>query len=299
LPSPLPLQAESRVIPHPVSFQPWLAMALGAGLLLGCSSSTGGDSVSTGGAPGNQGTGGAGTGGFQATSTGGSTNIGTGGLADALGTGGGPGTGGATGTGGVTETGGAVASGGKSGGAAGGVGGRAMGSTGTGGMATMGNGGAGTGSGSGGSAPNNCNLPSPVSFKNDVQPILTASCGKNTSNGCHVVDGSSTLGSACPDGTKTCGATHAYDWITAGAHASSCPETPTPKRFEVTIAVINGANPPTCSKSRKMPPPGMGTALTTCQVATLQAWIDEPKVTQLHRTDDSSPTTPYAMPPFN
>lgn len=266
-------------------------MAFGAGLLLGCSSSTGGDSVSTGGAPGAQGTAGAGTGGFQATSTGGSTSSGTGGVTAVLGTGGGPGTGGATGTGGGTETGGTLASGGKSGGA-GGI-------TGTGGMANVGGGGNGTGTGSGGSAPNNCNLPSPVSFKNDVQPILTASCGKNTGNGCHVVDGSSTLGSACPDGTKTCGATHAYDWITAGAHASSCPETPTPKRFEVTIAVINGANPPTCSKSRKMPPPGMGTALTTCQVATLQAWIDEPKVTQLHRTDDSSPTTAYAMPPFN
>ena len=60
----------------------------------------------------------------------------------------------------------------------------------------------------------------------------------------------------------------------------------------------------TCSKSRKMPPTNVtGTALraplTTCEVATLQAWLDEPLVTQMHRADDSSPTTPYPMPPFN
>jgi hypothetical protein len=138
-----------------------------------------------------------------------------------------------------------------------------------------------------------------VSFKKDVQPILGASCGKSTGSGCHVVDGSSTVGSLCPDGTMTCGSTHAYDWITAGSHASSCPEIPNPKRFEVTIAVINGANPPSCSKSRQMPPPGMGTPLTACETATLQAWIDEPKVTQTHRADDSSPAAPYPMPPFN
>jgi hypothetical protein len=147
--------------------------------------------------------------------------------------------------------------------------------------------------------PANCTLPTPVTFKTDVQPILTASCGKNTSSGCHVVDGSSTVGSACPDGTNMCGSTHAYDWITAGSHASSCPETPNPKRFEVTIAVINSANPPTCSKSRKMPPPGMGTALTPCQIATIQAWLAEPMVLTTHRKDDSSISTPYLMPPFN
>ena len=97
---------------------------------------------------------------------------------------------------------------------------------------------------------------------------------------------------------------HAYDWITAGSHASSCPQTPNPKRFEIVLDVIAAANPPTCSKSRKMPPPdatgaGKRTPLGACQVATLQAWLAEERVTQMHRPDDSSPTTPYPMPPFN
>ncbi|MEP6654921.1 MAG: hypothetical protein ABJA82_16275 [Myxococcales bacterium] len=53
-----------------------------------------------------------------------------------------------------------------------------------------------------------------------------------------------------------------------------------------------------------MPPPnstgnGKRTPLTACQVATLQAWLNEPMVTQMHRADDSSPPTPYPMPPFN
>jgi hypothetical protein len=182
---------------------------------------------------------------------------------------------------------------GGSGTATGGVGGR-----GTAGAMAAGGGAAGGSRGTGGT-PNNCNLPAVVSFKTDVQPILTASCGKNTGSGCHVVDGSSTVGSMCPDGTMKCGATHAYDWITAGSHASSCPGTPNPKRFEVTIAVIDAANPASCSRSRKMPPPGMGTPLTACQEATLQAWINEPLVITLHRSDDSSLTTPYGMPPFN
>jgi hypothetical protein len=53
-----------------------------------------------------------------------------------------------------------------------------------------------------------------------------------------------------------------------------------------------------------MPPPnatggGLRALLTSCQVATLEVWLDEPLVTQMHRADDSSPTTPYPMPPFN
>lgn len=53
-----------------------------------------------------------------------------------------------------------------------------------------------------------------------------------------------------------------------------------------------------------MPPPNVtGSALraslSACQVATLQAWLDELLVTQMHRADDSSPATPYPMPPFN
>ena len=43
------------------------------------------------------------------------------------------------------------------------------------------------------------------------------------------------------------------------------------------------------------------TPLTSCQVATLQAWLDEPLVTQAHRVDDTDPTgtAPFPMPPFN
>ncbi len=151
----------------------------------------------------------------------------------------------------------------------------------------------------GGSAPgtidagagSGCSLPPTVSFQKDVQPFLITSC---SGTGCHVIDAASTMASG--------GYNHAYDWITAGAHASSCPETPTPLRFQVVMAVISEANPPSCSKSDKMPPPSAGASwapLTVCQAATLQAWLDEPLVTQMHRADDSSPTTPYPMPPFN
>jgi hypothetical protein len=141
--------------------------------------------------------------------------------------------------------------------------------------------------------PSNCSLPATVSFQKDVQPFLITTCGGG--NGCHIIDGASTMGSG--------GFNHAYDWLTAGAHASSCP-TSNPKRFEVVIAVIDAANPPTCSRSRLMPPPdatgaGKRAPLNACQVATLQAWLNEPLVTQMHRADDSSPTTPYPMPPFN
>jgi hypothetical protein len=99
------------------------------------------------------------------------------------------------------------------------------------------------------------------------------------------------------------GFNHGYDWLTAGAHASSCPSG-APKRFEVVLDVLAGANPASCSKSRKMPPPnatgtGVRTPLTECEVAALRAWLAEPMVTQMHRADDSSPTTPYPMPPFN
>ena len=43
------------------------------------------------------------------------------------------------------------------------------------------------------------------------------------------------------------------------------------------------------------------TPLTPCQSATLQAWLDEPLVTQSHRVDDTDPTgtAPFPMPPFN
>jgi hypothetical protein len=218
---------------------------------------------------------------------------------------------------GTAGSGGAVSTGGPTGGGAGGNGGR-LGSTGgtagaTGGAAGAAAGGAGVGgatggkggaSGAGGSGASDaagggagtCKLPATVSFQKDVQPFLSATCGGG--NGCHVIDSAST--------TANGGYDHAYDWITAGAHPSSCPQTPTPKRFEIVMAVIAAAAPPTCSKSRLMPPQdetgaGLRTPLTSCQVATLQAWLDEPLVTQAHRVDDTDPTgtAPFPMPPFN
>ncbi len=141
---------------------------------------------------------------------------------------------------------------------------------------------AGSGAGAGG------NPPAVVSFKNDVQPFLITSCGGG--NGCHVIDAQSTMSNG--------GYNHAYDWITAGAHTTSCPDGPF--RFEIVLDVLNAPNPPSCSKSRQMPPPGDAHApLTAGQIATLAAWLAEPLVTQTHRPDDSSPTTPYPMPPFN
>ena len=146
--------------------------------------------------------------------------------------------------------------------------------------------------------PPGCTVPAQVSFQTDVQGFLNTSCGRtggaNASNGgCHVLDSESTM--------EEGGMNHAYDWFTGTAHASSCPETPTPFRFQVAMATINQANPPTCSKSRQMPPPGTAghPPLTACQLAILQSWLDEPYVTQFHRYDGISPTTPYAMPPWN
>jgi hypothetical protein len=159
-----------------------------------------------------------------------------------------------------------------------------------------GSGGAGLGTGGTGGELGNCNVPSPVSFQRDLQPFLTATCGGG--NGCHVIDSASTVSAGGQD--------HAYDWITAGAHPSSCPAAPTPKRFQVVLDVIAAANPATCSKSRIMPPQNETGAnlrrpLTPCQVATLRAWLDEPLVTQQHRVDDTDPagTAPFPMPPFN
>jgi len=133
-----------------------------------------------------------------------------------------------------------------------------------------------------------------VSYQKDIQPFLIKGCGGG--NGCHVIDAQSTMANG--------GFNHGYDWLTAGSHASSCPGSPNPKRFEIVLDVLAAANPARCSKSRKMPPPnatgaGVRTPLTECEVATLRAWLAEPMVTQMHRADDSSPTTPYPMPPFN
>jgi hypothetical protein len=142
--------------------------------------------------------------------------------------------------------------------------------------------------------PPGCTLPSLVSFTKDVQPFLATSCGNAGNGGCHVLDATSTVAAGGHD--------HAYDWITGTAHASSCPETPTPFRFQVVMAVISDNDPPSCSRCPEMPPT-TGTdhraPLTACETATLQSWLDEPLVTQTHRADGISPTTPYPMPPFN
>ena len=240
-----------------------------------------------GGSAGRSGaTGGTGSGGI--VSTGGGTGSGTGGTG-----GGGGSTGVAGSTGGAAgSTGGAAGSAGDAPGSTGGAGpgGAAGGKGGASGAAGSGAAGPGGGGASG------CKLPATVSFQKDVLPFLSATCGGG--NGCHVIDSAST--------TANGGYDHGYDWITAGAHPSSCPETPTPKRFQIVMAVIAAADPPSCSKSRLMPPQdetgaNLRTPLTSCQVATLKAWLDEPLVTQAHRVDDTDPagTAPFPMPPFN
>jgi len=145
--------------------------------------------------------------------------------------------------------------------------------------------------------PPGCKVSTPVSFKADIGPWLNTSCGKGKGSGCHVTDDSSTANSECPDGTKACGFNHAYDWITAGSHNEFCKQTPGPIRFTVVMDVVRRANPPSCTSTRVMPPDGP--ALDACQLAALEAWLAEPKVSQLHRKDDTSPAAPYLMPPFN
>jgi hypothetical protein len=179
----------------------------------------------------------------------------------------------------------------------------AAGSTGSAGRSEEG--GAGANGGTAGQAgmagaaplPPDCGLSNPVSFKKDIEPYLTASCGKAKGGGCHVTDDSPTSGALCPDGTKTCGFDHAYDWITAGSHNEFCKQASTPLRFTVVLPVMTGAQPESCPKSRIMPPEGP--PATACQLAAIQAWLAEPRVVQMHRSDDTSPTEPYGMPPFN
>jgi hypothetical protein len=201
--------------------------------------------------------------------------------------------GGDTGTAGIGggDTGTAGIGGGDTGTA--GIGGGDTGGTASGGNA---NGGVSAG-GSGGSyePPTACNLPTPVSFQKNIQGFLATSCGKAVSGGCHVTDASKT----------SLGYDHAYDWITAIAHTSSCGKTqPYVKRFEVVLAVIAAAKPASCPNSGQMPPAGMGTPLTDCQIDALRAWLSEPMVSQMHvpETDDTAalyPPGPYLMPPFN
>ena len=250
-----------------------------AGGSAGLSGATGG-ALGSGGAGGTVSTGGATGGGAGSVSS-------TGGAAGVAGGGGSGGSGGSTG-GGAGSTAGAPGSGGAAGGGKGGA-------SGAGGSSSAGAGGGGTSAGGSGGA-GSCKLPATVGFQKDVQPFLSATCGGGS--GCHVIDSAST--------TANGGYDHAYDWITAGAHPSSCPETPTPKRFEIVMAVIAAADPPSCSKARMMPPQdetgaNLRAPLTACEIATLQAWLDEPLVTQAHRVDDTDPTgtAPFPMPPFN
>jgi hypothetical protein len=172
--------------------------------------------------------------------------------------------------------------------------------------ASSGSGGASSSAGSAGSAsaagggpviPPGCMVSNPVSFKADIGPWLYTSCGKGKGSGCHVTDDSSTVNSLCPDGTSKCGFSHAYDWITAGSHNQFCKQTPGPIRYTVVMDVVRGANPPSCTSTRVMPPDGP--PLDACQMAALEAWLAEPKVLQVHRSDDTSPADPYLMPPFN
>lgn len=154
---------------------------------------------------------------------------------------------------------------------------------------------AGAGGGSAGAPPSACNLSTPVTFQKDIQGFLAKSCGKTVDGGCHVTDSSKT----------SLGYDHAYDWITAFAHTSSCGKSePYAKRFEVVLALLAGPKPASCPNARQMPPQGMGEALTECQVAALQAWLAEPLVSQMHvpENDDTKalyPAGPYLMPPFN
>ena len=272
-----------------------------------CSKTPGGGGETTGAAGASGGRGGsaaiAGAGGGSAGDTG---ATGTGGVPDSMGRGGtgndSAGRGGAAGEGVGGFGGGAGQGDGGSGGAGSGAAG--SGGGGIGGRGGGGGGGKAGGAGSSGGSPDagtadaggNCNLPSPVGFRRDVEPFLSSRCGGG--NGCHVIDSASTASAGGYD--------HAYDWITAGAHSSSCPGTPTPKRFEIVLAVIAAANPPSCSRSRIMPPQNESSAnlrkpLTACEAAALKAWVEEPLVTQKHRVDDTDPegTPPFPMPPFN
>jgi hypothetical protein len=228
----------------------------------------------------------------QATAAGAS---GTGG--DTGGTAAGATTGGAvSSSGGGGPTLGGMATAGSSGGGGTSGGGATNASSGAGGVANTA-GSAGSAAGAAPVIPAGCVVSNPVSFKADIGPWLNKSCGKGVGGGCHVTDDSSTANSLCPDGTKKCGFNHAYDWITAGSHNEFCQQTPAPIRYTVVMAVLERANPPTCSKTRVMPPDGP--PITECQKAALAAWLAEPKVLQVHRADDTSPADPYLMPPFN
>jgi hypothetical protein len=216
------------------------------------------------------------------------------------------GSGGMKSTGGVTSSSGASGAGGP---AQSGTAGDSSGGSSAGGLGDGGGGGNGGSSGAGGSGnggsggsviiPEGCNLSTPVSFKKDVRPFLTASCSKAVGGGCHVTDAASTMNSLCPDGTRACGFDHAYDWITAGSHNEFCNQNPAPIRFTVVVDVMKSENPATCTQTRIMPPPGMGAPATPCQMAALEAWLALPKVLQVHRADDTSPAEPYLMPPYN
>lgn len=259
----------------------WLSLMAAAAMAVGC----------TGDADGTRGIGG--------TTAGASASTGGAGSHAAAGSGGMESKGGVTSSSGASGA-GASAQSGTAGDSSGGSSAGGLGGGGGGNGGSSGAGGSGNG-GSGGSViiPEGCNLSTPVSFKKDVRPFLTASCSKAVGGGCHVTDAASTMNSLCPDGTRACGFDHAYDWITAGSHNEFCNQNPAPIRFTVVVDVMKSENPASCTQTRIMPPPGMGAPATPCQMAALEAWLALPKVLQVHRADDTSPAEPYLMPPYN
>lgn len=258
----------------------WLSLVAAAAVSVACTGDTDetpgtGTNASAGATAGTAGArnSAAGSGGMQTNAAGAST-VGASGAS-------GPASGGTAGTSSGGSSAGELGNGGGGGGSAGAAG---SGNAGSGGSVTI---------------PEGCNLSTPVSFKKDVRPFLTASCSKTVGGGCHVTDGDSTMNSLCPDGTRACGFDHAYDWITAGSHNEFCNQTPAPIRYTVVVDVMKSADPASCTQTRIMPPPGMGAPATPCQMAALEAWLALPKVLQVHRADDTSPAEPYLMPPYN
>src|SRR4051794_3908112 len=147
--------------------------------------------ISTGGITGSAtgGITGSATGGITGSATGGITGSATGGITASA-------TGGitASATGGITAsaTGGSVGTS-NSGGAPGSGGRRADG--GISGQAGLGGAAGRPAGGESGTLPPGCALPTTVGFQKDVQPFLMKSCGSMGSDGCHVIDGASTMSS--------------------------------------------------------------------------------------------------------
>jgi hypothetical protein len=242
----------------------------------GCNGGDGGGSTLPGSGGGR---GGRGTGGDVGAGAGGDVGAGTSGTGGDVGTGG-AGTLGTGGTGGTGGAGGSTPPATNDAGAAARDAGRDVTDTApptTGPAVRPGNGGSVVATGTV-DVGNGCRIPTPVGFKENIQAFLITACGGG--NGCHVVDTSNN---------------HAYDWITDYSH---CPDMR--PRFQVAAALVTTAHPASCSNARFMPPPdatgaGLRVPLTACQIATLQAWLAEPLVDQIHNRNNAQ----YPMPPYN